>query len=111
MSQTQLTKNGEKLITSNQYNASAFSTMSELRKSGNSHQGQSKIIGIQLKTADTNKDIPEEVIVDFISLLLANDELIPLLIIAPTEEERNYATSINAILGISYLLQKLICKP
>lgn len=99
MSQIDLVKDGEKLLTSEQYNTSAFNTINDIRKSSKTHQGQAKIIGIQLKTADSQKDIPEEVIVDFISLLLANDELIPLLIIAPTDQERAYATSINAIFG------------
>ncbi len=90
-----LTKNGDKLIANPSYNASAFVSISHLRKSAKTTTGNSKVIGIQLKTSDKIKDIPTNILVDLITLIRANDELVPLLIIAPTNEERIYAQELN----------------
>lgn len=86
---------GEKIITDPAHNATVFSNMSTIRKSLSTAESASKIIGLQLKTADANKDIPEETLTQLIQLIRQNDEFIPVVLIAPTEEERKYAAAIN----------------
>lgn len=86
---------GEKIITDPAHNATVFSNMSTIRKGLSTAESASKIIGLQLKTADANKDIPEETLTQLIQLIRQNDEFIPVVLIAPTEEERKYAAVIN----------------
>lgn len=90
-----INREGEKLLTNSGHNALAFSNMSTIRKGQVGSENTAKIIGIQLKTADTSKDIPEETIIKLIESLKKNVELIPVLLIAPTEAERKYASDIN----------------
>lgn len=86
---------GEKIITDPAHNATVFSNMSTIRKGLSTAESASKIIGLQLKTADANKDIPEETLTQLIQLIRQNDEFIPVVLIAPTEEERKHAATIN----------------
>lgn len=92
-------REGEKVITDAGHNATAFSNMNTLRKGHSVVESASKIIGIQLKTADLSKDIPEETLVELLKLIKLNNELIPVLLIAPTDEERKYAAEINSKLN------------
>lgn len=85
---------GEKIVTTPEHNSTAFNNIGALRKSL-SVDGPTKVIGIQLKTADVAKDIPEETIINLITLLRETDELIPVLLIAPFDNERRYAQEIN----------------
>jgi ADP-heptose:LPS heptosyltransferase len=89
-------KEGEKLKTNSEHNAIAFSNMNTIRKNQTGSESTAKIIGIQLKTADATKDISEETILELISSIRLNEELIPALLIAPNDEERRYASDINA---------------
>lgn len=86
---------GEKIITDPAHNATVFSNMTTIRKGLSTAESASKIIGLQLKTADANKDIPEETLTQLIQLIRQNDEFIPVVLIAPTEEERKHAAAIN----------------
>ncbi len=90
-----LNKEGEKLLSDSEYNAIAFSNMNTIRKNQTGSDRDAKIIGIQLKTADAAKDIPEETINELITLIKANNELVPVLLIAPIDSERKYASAIN----------------
>lgn len=89
-----LVKEGMKLNTNPTYNESAFNNINAVRKA-HGDVNQSKIIGIQLKTADTAKDIPESTLHELISMIKKNDELIPFLLIAPTDDERRIAENFN----------------
>jgi ADP-heptose:LPS heptosyltransferase len=88
-------REGEKLITNTKHNALAFTHMNTIRKAQLGSENTAKIIGIQLKTADATKDIPEQMMIQLIESIRRNTELAPLLLIAPTEEERRYASEIN----------------
>src|SRR5690606_11757867 len=88
-------REGEKLLINTDHNALAFSNINSIRKSQGGFEGTAKIIGIQLKTADTSKDISEETIIQLIKSIKMNIELVPILLIAPTEEEKKYAANIN----------------
>lgn len=88
-------RDGEKILTSPEHNASAFNNMSMVRKNLSTPESATKIIGIQLKTSDVAKDIPEETLTEFLTILKGTAELIPVLLIGPFEEERKYAQIIN----------------
>lgn len=93
MAGTTLVKDGEKLNINTKYNEMAFTNINAVRKQHSS--GECKAIGIQLKTADTSKDIPEETLHELIDLIRSHEELIPFLLIAPNEDERRLAESFN----------------
>lgn len=88
-----LVKDGEKLNTNAKYNEMAFNNINAVRKQRST--GESKAIGIQLKTADASKDIPEQTLHELINLIKGHEELIPFLLIAPNEDERRMAESFN----------------
>lgn len=95
MTGTTLVKDGQKLSTNPKYNEAAFNNINAVRKAHNVSEGQSKIIGIQLKTADASKDIPESILHELIDLIKSNQELIPFLLIAPNDDERSMAEKFN----------------
>lgn len=88
-------REGVKLSTNSNYNQEAFNNINALRKA-QGNERTTKIIAIQIKTADPAKDIPEKTIVDLLSLIGQSTQFIPVLLIAPTEIERKAAESINA---------------
>lgn len=88
-------REGEKLITNSNHNAVAFSNMNTIRKGQTGSENTAKIIALQLKTADPSKDIPEHMMVQLIEEIRKNSELVPVILIAPTDEERRYASDIN----------------
>jgi len=92
---TDLNREGEKLITNSAHNAVAFSNMNTIRRGQTGSENTAKIIGIQLKTADASKDIPEQTVVQLIEEIRKNSELVPVVLIAPVAEERRYASQIN----------------
>lgn len=55
-----------------------------------------KTIGIQLSTSSSTKNINEATTVEFIKLLNQMGEFVPLILIAPTNEERTLANQLNA---------------
>jgi ADP-heptose:LPS heptosyltransferase len=91
----EVSREGEKLITNSNHNALAFSNMNSIRKAQTGSENTAKIIGIQLKTADVSKDISEETTTQLIEEIRKHSDLVPVLLIAPTEEERRYASNIN----------------
>ena len=95
MSGVRSERDGEKLHANTMYNASAFKNMGELRKKANSNESQVKIVGIHLKSSEECKDLSESTLVELVGLLRKNDEIIPLLLIGPFEDERKKASRIN----------------
>ena len=91
-----LNTEGEKLITSSSANALAFSNMSTIRKKISIAESSTKTVGIQLKTSDQTKDISKETILELLTILKGTPVLIPVLLIAPFENERQYAEEINS---------------
>jgi ADP-heptose:LPS heptosyltransferase len=96
MTGTLVLRDGEKLKTRTNYNESAFNQINSIRRAHQSSESShSRVIGIQLKTADPSKDIPEEILHGLVRLIRTNSELIPLLLIAPSDEERSAAIAFN----------------
>ncbi len=94
MAGTNLVKDGTKITTNPKYNESAYNNISAVKKASEAGDN-AKVIGIQLKTADASKDIPEQTLHELISLIRQNSELIPFVLIAPTNDERKLAASFN----------------
>ena len=95
MAGSTLVKDGEKLNTNPKYNEMAFNSINAVRKAHSSIEGQCKAIGIQLKTADASKDIPEATLHELVDLIRSHEELIPFLLIAPNDDERRMAENFN----------------
>jgi ADP-heptose:LPS heptosyltransferase len=96
MTGAKLVKDGEKLNTNPSYNETAFNNINEVRRE-NGYEKSSKIIAIQMKTADAAKDIPENILHNLVNLIKKNEEMIPFLLIAPTDNERKMAAEFNAL--------------
>ena len=90
-----LNPDGEKLFTDTNHNTVAFNNINAIRNNSTDGQGLVKIVGIQLKTSEAAKDIPEETILELLSLFTETSQLIPVLIIGPFEHERRYAKEIT----------------
>ena len=95
MTGSTLVKDGHKIITNSKFSEMAFNNINAVRKAHNSIEGQCKAIGIQIKTADTSKDIPEKVLNELLKLIRNHEELIPFILIAPNEDERRFAENLN----------------
>jgi len=92
MLNTTVNKNGLKLKTSKNHNENAFKNITQLKKGKDSTQR--KVVGIQLVTSNKSKNIPEETLVTVITQL-QDHNIVPMLLIAPTESERETANRIN----------------
>ena len=95
MAGVKLIKDGPKIITNPRYNEMAFNNINAVRKAHNSIEGQSRVIGIQMKTADVSKDVPEKTLHELLELIKSHSELIPILLIAPNDVERRLAQNFN----------------
>ncbi len=88
-------RDGQKLVTSTSHNESAFKNINFIRKTEVKEGKNLNIVGIQLFTSQKEKNIPRETILKLVKKLLEADEYYPILLLAPTSEERNYAAAIN----------------
>lgn len=85
-------KNSLKLKTSTNHNENAFKNINFLRQA---EKGKNKkIVGIQLFTSEESKNIPEKTIIEVIENLHSKD-IVTMLLIAPTEDEKERAAKIN----------------
>ena len=78
------------------HDQSVQDVIEKIKKDGNLTDGEIKVVGIQLKSSDTSKDILAETIIELISLLLDNSKVFPVLLIAPNKQEQDLACDINA---------------
>ncbi len=85
-------KNSLKLKTSANHNENAFKNINFLRQA---EKGKTKkIVGIQLFTSEESKNIPENIIIEVIENLHSKD-IVTMLLIAPTDDEKERAAKIN----------------
>lgn len=80
-----------KVQTREENNKTVSARFSELRKST---RGDLKVVGIQIMSADSSKDIPEDKLADLINYLTSNSQFYPVLLLAPSEKEKAYAAKI-----------------
>lgn len=83
------------LKTKDEYNESAAKNFAEIRKIENNGT-DIKLVGIQLFSSSTTKNLSREQLVSLIDALYMNTNYFPILLVAPTNDERNFAESINA---------------
>jgi ADP-heptose:LPS heptosyltransferase len=86
---------GNKIITNSAHDENAIASMTNIRANYAEGKTNAKVIGIQLFTSKQSKNISKGTIVQYIQLLKNSGDFIPLLLIAPNNEERNYANQIN----------------
>ncbi len=87
---------GEKIKTNPEHNETVFNNFKKLRESNRNREGYSnKIVGIQIKASVKSKDIPSKIIVQLLKIYLDTPSLIPVLLLAPTDQERELANKIN----------------
>ena len=55
-----------------------------------------KIIGLQLKTSSSDKDIPKNVLIELIEKYRNNGNILPVLLTSSSDEEKKYANEINS---------------
>ena len=84
-----------KLITNETHNLNAFNSFNEIRKNESKEGIDLKMVGIQLKASKESKEVPLDTIVETLNLILDDPGLFPILLIAPTIEERTYVNKIN----------------
>ncbi len=88
-------KSGEKLVTSSQHNQVAFKNFLQIRKKFSTPDCEVKIIGIQLKSSSKNKDFDFDHLVSMIADFMDDPQFYPVLLVAPNEEEKVFASSLN----------------
>jgi ADP-heptose:LPS heptosyltransferase len=88
-------KSCDVLAKSEDYETTVSNNFKQIRDGHRHIENGIKIIGLQLKTSDTKKDIPYDTLLKLIDFILDHPNYYPVLLIAPTAEERNYAESIN----------------
>lgn len=86
---------GTKINTSTEHNEVARTQINSIRQGHDGDGKNAKVVGIQLKTSSALKDLPTELVRDFIFLMKKSPELIPIILIAPNEHERSCANIIS----------------
>lgn len=86
--------NGVRL--SDSHNSKALKYITHIKENYGFSPGMAKVIGLQLRTSDGLKDVTTQTWIDYITQLLNGQTFIPMLLIAPTEEERVIAKDINS---------------
>ncbi len=79
-----------------EHNETAHKNINLIRKKYSRSGKEAKIIGIQIKSASLKKDLPVDLLVDFVDELINHeDNYIPMLLVAPNEVEKKLANKIN----------------
>jgi ADP-heptose:LPS heptosyltransferase len=86
---------GNKVITDLNDEETAFKNTSNLRVESQTENMNCKIIGIQLCSSNIEKDIPTDVLIQYVRTLKESSEFVPLILIAPNNEERIKANKLN----------------
>lgn len=86
---------GQKVLSSPQHNKTAFENINKIRENESKLGNKIKIVGIQLLSSDTSKDISFNSLVQLIDMIVNNPAYFPILMIAPQENEREYANKVN----------------
>lgn len=81
--------------TSKIHNETARNNLNRLRSMKSEDTSGVSIIGIQLLASSPEKSIPTEVLIELIRKINKNSNMYPILLIAPTDQERNAANTIN----------------
>lgn len=85
----------DRLKTNSKHNQTAFKNFNQIRKLNQNKTNDVQIVGVQLKSSLPSKDIPFEVLVQTIRYLHENNKTIPILLHAPTDEEKELTKRVN----------------
>ncbi|TNF00295.1 MAG: lipopolysaccharide heptosyltransferase family protein [Deltaproteobacteria bacterium] len=94
------TESSAKLNLSPRYDELAKTQIEQLKKTAGEN---SRVIAIQLKTSDVNKELPYLTMRNLIAFLKEDQTIVPLILFAPIQEERELAASINKEFGNSLI--------
>ncbi|MEC7274904.1 MAG: glycosyltransferase family 9 protein [Bdellovibrionota bacterium] len=84
------------IIKSNKiHDKTAINNLDRLRSLKSQDANRVSIIGIQVSSASIVKEIPEDTLIETIRLINSSETMIPILLTAPTEEEKKKASRIN----------------
>ena len=84
------------IIKSNKiHDRTAINNLDRLRSLKSQDANRVSIIGIQVSSASIVKEIPEDTLIETIRLINSSETMIPILLTAPTEEEKKKASRIN----------------
>ncbi len=83
------------LIKNKKYDEVAKTNFDHLRSLGDNSKNAVPIVGLQLTTSDPEKSIPKEILTQFITLVEHSKKFKLVLLIAPTDSDRNYVNQIN----------------
>ncbi len=86
---------GQKINSSPQHNATAFENINRIRENESKMGNKIKIVGIQLKSSSKDKDISFNTIIQLIDMMVNNPAYFPILLVAPTDEEREFGNRVN----------------
>jgi ADP-heptose:LPS heptosyltransferase len=84
-----------KIITSRVHDESAERNLQRLRCTKNLNPEKVKIVGIQICSSNSLKDMSLNTITELVSLINEHPDLVPMLMVAPTPEEKERADIIN----------------
>lgn len=85
------------LKTNDEHNKAAFTNLSQIRKGdSDTEQEAKKIIGIQITASATRKELRRNELISLIDEIAADERYCPVLLMAPTEREREIVRSINS---------------
>ncbi len=94
------TDSDQKLKLSPRYNELARTQIQQLKQTAGEN---SRVIAIQLKTSDVNKELPYLTMRNLIAFLKEDTSIVPLILFAPIQEERELAARINKEFGNSLI--------
>ena len=86
--------NGEKITLSSAHNETAMANITDIRNSSPDPK-RAKVIAIQVAASSTTKSLGLSTLNKYIQLLIDAGDFIPMLMIAPTNEEREMANTLN----------------
>lgn len=85
-----------KIKTNSKHDESASLNLQRLRCTKNLNPDKVKIIGIQVCSSSSLKDMSLDTITELVSLINESPDLVPMLMVAPTKEEKQRADIVNA---------------
>ena len=85
----------DKIKTSHIHDESARVNLQKLRCTKNLNPDKVKIVGVQICSSNPLKDMSLNTMIELISLINDHDDLVPMLMVAPTAEEKERADIIN----------------
>ncbi len=85
-----------KIKSNSAHDQTAASNFDRLRATKTPQTGKAYIVGIQVTSASETKNIPEGILLDTIQAYQKSENIIPILLNAPTDEEREIIKRINA---------------